>query len=124
DLIKITATSTITDRDGDTQTSSATLDIGTSLNFKDDGPSILVNTVGTADMLTVDESSLGTSASANFADNFHVTSNFGADGAGSLPPPVYTLSIIAGPSGLTVTDNALADHSVLLKMSGGNVVGY
>ncbi|RWE28630.1 MAG: hypothetical protein EOS79_33460, partial [Mesorhizobium sp.] len=52
DLIKLTAT--VTDKDGDHQ--SASLNIGTNLNFKDDGPSI--STTGVEPTLTVDESTL------------------------------------------------------------------
>src|SRR5262249_15802109 len=37
-LIALTRTDTITDRDGDTSTGSATINIGTALSFHDDGP--------------------------------------------------------------------------------------
>ncbi|WP_370701709.1 DUF5801 repeats-in-toxin domain-containing protein, partial [Legionella pneumophila] len=90
----ITLTATITDKDGDS--SSATLNIGQALSFKDDGPSIAVSAA--ADALVVDESFLATDASANFADNF--MSSYGADGAGNIS---YALGINAGSTGLKDT---------------------
>ncbi|MBN9132468.1 MAG: hypothetical protein J0H48_03765 [Nitrosospira multiformis] len=48
DLITLTRTDTITDRDGDTATGSATLNIGSALSFRDDGPTLnFGNLVGT-----------------------------------------------------------------------------
>src|SRR3970282_2189024 len=43
DLITLTRSSTITDRDGDTASDSASINIGTALSFEDDGPSIDVS---------------------------------------------------------------------------------
>ena len=63
------------DGDGDTASDSKTLNLGSSLLFKDDGPSITVATVGSVDTLTVDDSTLGTAASASFADNFSNSPN-------------------------------------------------
>ena len=77
----MTLTETIKDGDGDT--ASATLNIGQSLIFKDDAPSITVSATAAADALTVDETFLATNATANFADNFTSIPNFGADGAGT-----------------------------------------
>src|SRR5207344_143528 len=73
----VSLAATITDKDGDTQ--SANINIGTSLHFHDDAPSISVSAA--ADPLTVDETNLILNATANFADNF--TSSYGADGAGT-----------------------------------------
>ncbi len=48
DLIRLTRTDTITDKDGDTNTGSAGIDIAAALSFKDDGPSLAFgNLVGT-----------------------------------------------------------------------------
>ncbi len=70
----ITLTATITDNDGDE--ASATHDIGQSLNFEDDGPTITAD--GVVPELTVDETDLTSDASASFAGAF--TSDAGADG--------------------------------------------
>ena len=59
----VTLTATITDNDGDD--ASATHDIGQSLNFEDDGPTITAD--GVVPELTVDETDLTTDASASFA---------------------------------------------------------
>ncbi|MDZ4325679.1 MAG: DUF5801 repeats-in-toxin domain-containing protein, partial [Pseudomonas sp.] len=102
---RIFLTATATDADNDTASDS--LDIGAALNFADDGPS--VTTTGTAASLTVDETVLATNASASFAANF--TALFGADGAAAGTQPVYTLGVIAGPSGLV--DTATGQNVVL-----------
>src|SRR5687768_5116868 len=90
-LIRLTAT--VTDRDGDTAT--ATINIGSNLQFKDDGPS--VTTSGAEPTLVVADTPLTTNASASFAGLF--VPNFGADGAAAVNPITYALSISAGPSG-------------------------
>ncbi|STX47891.1 Structural toxin protein RtxA [Legionella hackeliae] len=109
DLIRLTAT--ITDKDGDS--SSASIDIGQALNFKDDGPSI--NASAAADSLTVDETTLGNDASANFADNFNL--NYGADGAGNV---AYSLGIKAGTTGLV---DSATNQAVVLSLNNGVVEG-
>ncbi|WP_037005691.1 DUF5801 repeats-in-toxin domain-containing protein, partial [Pseudomonas nitroreducens] len=71
---------TITDKDGDSATTS--IDLGSKLTFLDDGPSISAgNTEGLH--LTVDETNLNLDASStgSVADLFNA--QFGADGAGS-----------------------------------------
>ena len=99
----VTLTATITDKDGDT--SNATLNIGQNLTFKDDGPSISFNATNTG--LTVDETVLATNASASFAGDF--TSNYGADGAGTI---TYALGAVAGASGLVDTATGQAVNLV------------
>ncbi|PSH54739.1 hypothetical protein CU102_28320, partial [Phyllobacterium brassicacearum] len=108
----ITLTATITDNDGDE--ASATHDIGQSLNFEDDGPTITAD--GVVPELTVDETDLTTDASADFSTAF--TSDAGADGDAIT----YALGIsqVTNDSGLT--DTATGDP-VLLFVEGGNVVG-
>ncbi|WP_147292341.1 DUF5801 repeats-in-toxin domain-containing protein [Legionella hackeliae] len=105
DLIRLTAT--ITDKDGDS--SSASIDIGQALNFKDDGPTI--NASAAADTLTVDETTLANNASANFADNFNL--NYGADGAGNVS---YSLGIKAGTTGLV---DSATNQAVVLSLNNG-----
>ncbi|WP_287353080.1 DUF5801 repeats-in-toxin domain-containing protein, partial [Mesorhizobium sp.] len=79
-----------------TNTNAYSEEVGSLINFDDDGPSI--STTGTPATLTVDETDLTTDASASFAANF--SSAFGADGAGTL---TYALNVVAGPSGLVDT---------------------
>ncbi|WP_141228954.1 DUF5801 repeats-in-toxin domain-containing protein [Pseudomonas sp. Irchel s3b2] len=109
DLVTLTATTT----DGDGDSVQATLNIGSNLVFKDDGPSITAT--GTEPVLTVDETVLATDATQNFAANF--TSAFGADGAGTL---TYALGVVAGASGLTDTATG---EAVNLSLNGTVVEG-
>ncbi|WP_223487354.1 DUF5801 repeats-in-toxin domain-containing protein, partial [Pseudomonas sp. A-RE-19] len=109
-LVTLTATKT----DGDGDSAQATLNIGSNLVFKDDGPSI--STTGTEPTLTVDETVLATNATQSFAANF--SSAFGADGAGTL---TYALGVVAGASGLVDT----ATHeAVNLSLNGTVVEGH
>ncbi|WP_262049120.1 DUF5801 repeats-in-toxin domain-containing protein, partial [Bradyrhizobium sp. Bra78] len=117
----ITLTATVTD--GDLDTNQATLNIGQSLTFLDDGPSITVTTTAApADALVVDETNLAINATANFADNFSVVSNYGADGAGSIAS-AYTLGVKSASvdSGLIDVDTGL---HVLLVLNGNTVEGH
>ncbi|WP_448111026.1 DUF5801 repeats-in-toxin domain-containing protein [Pseudomonas lini] len=107
----VTLTATTTDGDGDSV--QATLNIGSNLVFKDDGPSI--TTTGTEPVLTVDETVLTTDATQNFAANFN--SAFGADGPGTL---TYALGVVAGASGLTDTATG---EAVNLSLNGTVVEG-
>ena len=109
----VTLTETITDGDGDH--ASATLNIGQSLTFKDDGPSIIAS--GTVPTLTVDETFLATDASAGFAASF--VSSFGADGAGSI---AYALGVSSSGADSGLVDTASGNH-VFLFVEGSQVVG-
>lgn len=113
-LVNLTASSTITDNDGDTASDSETIDLGGNVRFDDHGPS--VSTTGVVPTLTVDETTLLTDDSASFAANFSV--NYGADGAGST---VYTLGAVSGASGLIDMATGEAVH---LRVVGGVVEGY
>ena len=55
-----------------------------------------MNATAPADALTVDETFLNANTSANFADNFSSTFNFGADGAGTLGRPTASISALRG----------------------------
>ena len=112
DLIVLTRTDTITDQDGDQNTGSDFLNIGQALNFEDDGPSIVVADTAAADPLTVDETLLGTNASASFADNFSSTPSYGADGAGTVSS-AYALSVQASGADSGLVDVATG-NSVFL----------
>ncbi|RWQ49348.1 DUF5801 repeats-in-toxin domain-containing protein [Mesorhizobium sp.] len=95
-----------------TNTNAYSEEVGSLINFDDDGPSI--STTGTPATLTVDETDLTTDASASFAANF--SSAFGADGAGTL---TYALNVVAGPSGLVDT---ATNQAVVLSVTAGGVV--
>ncbi|KQU71853.1 hypothetical protein ASC75_24125 [Aminobacter sp. DSM 101952] len=97
----------VTDNDGDT--ANGTLQI----NVDDDTPTIAGS--GEGPVLTVDDSSLGTNATASFANNF--VASYGADGPGSV---TYALSVVAGVSGLTDTATG---QQVVLSMNNGVVEG-
>ena len=73
-----------TDTDGDAATGIVNVEVS------DDGPTITTGSVVAADTLTVDETTLSTDATANFANNFTPAINYGADGAGST---AYSLSL-------------------------------
>ena len=109
-LVRLNGTATITDADGDTQTSTAFVDLGGNIRFADDGPSIAAGTP--LPTLTVDESNFGVNAvgAAVF------TTSFGADGPGTV---TYALGINAGSTGLVDT---LTGQNVVLTLVGGQVV--
>ncbi len=121
-LIALTRTDTITDGDGDTSKSSASLDISKALVFEDDGPSIKVTTV-VADpvTLTVDESDLAINSDGNFAKFFSSVPNYGADGAGTVSS-IYGLNVQTpgGSSGLT--DVATGEAVLLTVTNDGKAV--
>ncbi|WP_245283698.1 DUF5801 repeats-in-toxin domain-containing protein, partial [Bradyrhizobium sp. URHD0069] len=117
-LVSLTATVT----DSNNASASASIDLGPQITIHDDGPSITVTAAdAAADALLVDETNLAVNATANFADNFSVVSNFGADGAGTIDS-VYTLGIksVGVDSGLI--DVATGQH-IYLYTSGADVVG-
>ncbi|MFL6745950.1 MAG: DUF5801 repeats-in-toxin domain-containing protein [Sphingomicrobium sp.] len=108
----VTLTASATDHDGDS--ASRSLNIGQSLHFEDDGPSIQASQ--TQPTLTVDETVLATNATASFAGVF--TSAFGADGAGTV---AYTLGISAPGADSGLIDTLSGQH-VLLSVNGSGVV--
>lgn len=110
-LVRLTGTATITDRDGDSQTSTAFVDLGGNIRFADDGPSIAIG--APLPTLTVDESNLGTNAVSAAV----FTPNFGADGPGTV---TYALGINGGSTGLVDTATG---QNVVLSVVGGQVVG-
>ena len=76
--------------------------------------------VAAADALTVDESLLGTDASASFADNFGNTPAYGADGAGTVTS-AYALSVSSSGVDSGLVDMA-SNLAVLLTVNGSGVV--
>jgi len=121
-LIKLIRSDIITDGDGDTACAKASLSIGTSLHFKDDGPSaILLITNEPLASLVVDETNLVANATASFALNFNTaSSSYGADGPGSTSPGGYELGTVGGASGLI---DVASDHAVILSLNGTVIEG-
>ncbi|PTB01134.1 DUF5801 repeats-in-toxin domain-containing protein, partial [Halomonas urumqiensis] len=109
----ISFTATATDNDGDS--TSESLAIGAKVVFLDDEPSI-TTIAGNLETLTVDESALGTAATANFANTFDI--DFGADGEGRVE---YELGI--NTSIATNLVDTATDHAVVLSVVGGVVEG-
>ncbi|WP_212749538.1 DUF5801 repeats-in-toxin domain-containing protein [Acinetobacter sp. CIP 102129] len=117
--IKLTAL--VTDRDGDEI--SKTLDIGGTVSFKDDAPTI--TPTNAAPILIVDETTLGTSVTNNAFGTSAFTVKYGADGAASTMPLVYSLSVssVGGVSSALV-DTATGQLVYLYIESGtGDVIG-
>jgi VCBS repeat-containing protein len=114
-LVRLNATATIEDGDGDTASSVGFVDLGGNIQFADDGPALNIG-VFTNGFLTVDETSLGVSAMASFASIF--VPAYGADGPGSVGN--YVLGTPGGNSGLFDTATG---QQVVLAMQGNDVVG-
>ena len=106
-LVELTGTATITDGDGDTAEDTVVLDLGGRVRFADDGPAIDATvtdgdavTLTTFDADTVGGTSVDVSV-ADFGGAFSVaSSDYGADGAGSIAWD-YSLVIDNAASGLT-----------------------
>ncbi|MEE1892252.1 retention module-containing protein [Pseudomonas otitidis] len=112
DLVKLVAT--ITDKDGDS--TSATLNLGNAISFKDDAPSINAGQA-VADSLQVDETTLATDATTDFSGAF--TGSYGADGAGSI---AYSLAVASNGASSGLKDTA-SGSDIKLYLEGGQVVG-
>jgi VCBS repeat-containing protein len=110
----VNATITIKDFDGDT--ASATTSIGGAITFKDDGPSIGRSTAELPALVVDETDLLVNSPATSFAGAFTV--NYGADGAGTT---TYALSVNTGiASGLV--DVATGAAVVLSVSPDGTVV--
>ncbi|BEP48393.1 DUF5801 repeats-in-toxin domain-containing protein [Variovorax paradoxus] len=106
------------------QVSSATAEVGSTMNFEDDGPSIVLATpTDTALVNTQDADTIGAntdSANTNFATAFGTaSSSYGADGAGSTDA-AFALGVKTqgGDSGLK-SDGA----TIYLYLVSGKVIG-
>ena len=107
---------TITDGDGDTATASA--DASSLFKFADDGPSTSL-ALKSGVTLTVDETTLGTTATDTAAHLFTTTDTPGADGLASAGTS-WALAVNSASSGLTDTASGLA---VTMAKSGSDIVG-
>ena len=122
-LVSLTASATITDFDGDTATSSQTVDLGGNIQFADDGPSLTVAAASDTGVLltTQDADTVGAASdtavsTANFNGVFTIASqSFGADGAGTAPSLSYVLAITATPVG-GVVDSGLDSHGAQINL--------
>ncbi|MGX5725068.1 retention module-containing protein [Metapseudomonas otitidis] len=112
DVVKLVAT--ITDKDGDA--SSATLNLGDAISFKDDTPTISAGQAGVAS-LQVDETNLAVDATTDYSGAF--SGNYGADGAGSI---AYSLAISASGASSGLKDSA-SGSDIKLYLESGQVVG-
>ncbi|MFS2126594.1 DUF5801 repeats-in-toxin domain-containing protein [Pseudomonas sp. Pseusp97] len=112
---QVTLTATITDKDGDS--ASAQIDLGSSLTFLDDGPSIAPSSIYDIS-LEVDESNLANDARVESSlVSLLFETHFGADGAGGV---TYKVSTVDGTdSGLKTTQG----DSILLYNVNGTVEG-
>ena len=121
-LITLTKEVTVTDNDGDTATDTASIEIGSNISFKDDAPTVEVDTTTTSEpTLTVDETDLTTDVTVNFVNNFtNTTTDAGADGQKSLVE-AYTLDTAGGDSGLV--DVATGEAVILSKNASGVIEG-
>ena len=112
DLVKLVAT--ISDKDGDS--SSASLNLGNAISFRDDAPTITAGQAANGS-LEVDESFLGVDATRDFSGVF--THSFGNDGAGTI---TYALAISAEGASTGLKDTA-SGSDIKLYLEGGEVVG-
>jgi Ca2+-binding RTX toxin-like protein len=130
-LVRLTASASITDGDGDTASDSAFIDLGGNIQFADDGPSIDVTATNEANVVLTTQdaetdgnpTSQDTAAStANFSGVFAIGSQaFGADGAGTAPTLSYALSLTVAegtPAGL-----ASDGQTIRLYENGGVITG-
>jgi len=124
-LVGVTATDVITDGDGDTATSSQTIDLGGNVHYADDGPSVTVRVSSDAEvtMLTQDHDTIGAASdtsTADFSTLFTSVTSYGADGPGTTST-TYALSLVGGQG----EDSGLASngHEIYLYDVGGVITG-
>ncbi len=121
-LLALRRTDTITDKDGDSATSSAQIDLGSSLTIHDDAPSITQPaTTGTIpDFVVTEQGGINGAASHNFSSNFTTGNSNAVDQNASL---TTAFSFSLNHNGV---DSGLQDHNgnhIFLFQSGDNVVG-
>ena len=116
---KINLTATVTDGDGDTADS--TIDLGTSLYFKDDGP-VLTAVAAAADSLQVDDTTLNVNDTTDFSGLF--TADAGEDGSAGI---TYALSVPAVDPVTGIVDSGIVDtatgQKVVLTDNNGVIEG-
>ncbi|WP_230207064.1 DUF5801 repeats-in-toxin domain-containing protein [Novosphingobium sp. Gsoil 351] len=126
-VITLTASSTITDNDGDTASDSETVDLGGNIRFADDGPSLSNVAAGSA--VSVDE----TNAGVNFAGGpismtstgaaITATSAFGADGPfGGTAAAGTTYGLTISGGGVTTLKTAIGDQAISLVQTNATTI--
>ena len=110
-LITLTRTDTITDKDGDSNTGNAMIDITAALSFKDDGPSVSVNAG-----VQLDDDALANGLAGGIGDDADATNTtgtlgyaYGADGMGS----VSLLTTAALPTGFSYDASSTGTNLVV-----------
>jgi VCBS repeat-containing protein len=145
-LITLTASSSITDKDGDTATDSETVNIGANLHFTDDGPTAATNgnAIGTVTLDETRPEGTDTSGGAaptglasgtiDFSTNFvtGASVNYGADGPGSVGYSLHLngSNVASGLYALDNTDTSSSDGDgfgqggqIVLNQSGNTITG-
>ncbi|MGX7952852.1 beta strand repeat-containing protein [Tsuneonella sp. HG249] len=125
-LITLTASSTLTDGDGDVASNSETVDIGDNLRFADDGP-VLTN-VAAGGSVSIDETAAGenfpapiSATSANAV--ITATSAFGADGPfGNTAAAGTTYGITINGGGTTPFTTATGGFAITLHQVSASVI--
>jgi hypothetical protein len=92
-------------------------ELGSKLNFQDDGPKITASG-GALSALTADDSTLGTDPTVSFAAAFNAA-DYGADGQGSL---AYALGISSTGAATGLVETSTGD-AIFLFLESGKVVG-
>ncbi|WP_371230046.1 retention module-containing protein [Pseudomonas sp. QE6] len=126
-LVQLQGTLVVTDRDGDTATSSSTLDLGGRVSFADDGPSIAiglgegqVGSLVTHDALTIGSAS--DTATTDFSGAFTITQqNAGADTPASAVS--WTYAVHLDVAGGTASGLSSGGQTIYLYQIGNQVVG-
>ncbi|MEA1072707.1 DUF5801 repeats-in-toxin domain-containing protein [Sphingomonas sp. LY160] len=114
-LVILNGTATIVDKDGDSATSTQSLDLGGNIRFADDGPAV-TPTGAPVPVLNVDETNLALNASGSFAGLFTIA--YGADGPGTT---AYALGVSAAGANSGLIDTATG-QAILLYVNGSGVV--
>ncbi|CAN0066186.1 unnamed protein product, partial [Chrysoparadoxa australica] len=116
----LTASSTITDGDGDQATDSETIDLGGNIRFADDGPSVSASNNDNDSVVAVtSDADITDSDTLELSSLLGYTPDYGADGQGGADSVAYGLDVVSGTdSGLTSGGNA-----VYLYKVGDDVIG-
>ncbi|MFC7535885.1 beta strand repeat-containing protein [Sphingomonas sp. GCM10030256] len=122
-LVTLTASASMADRDGDSASDTAVINIGANLQFADDGPSI--GNAVSASGIVLDETAAATPAgfplsATSLAAVISATAAFGADGPAATGSLSYSLQIVGG--GATALKTAIGDFPVTLAQTSPTLV--